>query len=124
MEGHRVAPVRRAQPQGVGRDGADLRDLDKRREVGPERVERVEGGDAVLAPDEVLRLELVTGARRVVSSEVRQSLVPPAYQTELRRAGIGRQAGDRVEVAGGRPGAPEQLGRLERSSRLDPRLQP
>src|SRR5215208_6667841 len=69
VDGRRSALVGRAEPKLVGRDGTDLGDLYRGGNRGPQGLERLDCCDKVLAAHEVLGLQLVAAARRVVHPE-------------------------------------------------------
>ena len=54
VEADAVALVERAEPERVGRDRADLRGQEQRRQDGPEPPQRVQCVDGMLARDRVL----------------------------------------------------------------------
>src|SRR5690606_34339119 len=83
VDGQAVAAVGRAQPQIVGGDGTQLADLQDRSHPFPYAINRRERFDGTLARDEVLRLQLLAGARCELETEVRQSFVPRARLAEL-----------------------------------------
>ena len=119
-----VATVLWAQPEPVGGDGADLADVQERPDLLGELAQRRDRRARVAPLEQVLGLELGARAGRELGAKVGQALVPWAGLAELRRAGAGIGAGDRVELARRRARA-EQLGaRLERRPHalLDPHL--
>ena len=123
----RCAAEGRAQPQVVGGDGADLPDEQEGGDAVAEAVDGVEGRRGVATTDEVLGLEFLAAAGRVVEAEVRQPLVPWPGDPELGRGGVGRHASDRVAVDRRRSSAEEGLRRrglvtARRDAALDPDL--
>ena len=88
-----VAAVTRAQPEVVGRDRADLADLQHRRDPIADRVQRPQRGDRRGARHQVLGLQLLAAARRELQPEVRQ---PRRATAPARRAA-------RCSVAGSTP---------------------
>ena len=98
-----------AHPQLVGRDRPDLGDLERDRDPIADRIERQERVRRVLPRDQVLGLELIAGARRVIHPEVGHPLMPRTGDAELLGECRGRHPPDGVD-RDRRPGRPEQLG--------------
>ena len=81
------------------------RDQQERPDPVGERPDGLDRGDGVPAREQVLRLQLLAGARGEAHPEVRQPVVPRAGPAELRRGGCRVEPEDRVQVDGRGPGA-------------------
>jgi hypothetical protein len=104
-----VLPVLRTQPELVCRDRANLADLHERAQRAGERMHRLDRRDGVPARHDVLRLDLIAGARGEAHAEVRQAVRPRSRHAQL-PCGVDRvHAEDRMTLCRGGARA-EQIG--------------
>jgi len=96
MEGHRIGAVTRAHPQVVGRDRAELRNLQHRRDAVGDVVQCLPRRNRMPAGEQVFGLNLRTAARGEVEPKMRQPLVPRPGLSELGRCVCGRHSPDGV----------------------------
>ena len=106
VEGDSVDPSGLAEPERICAHGADLSDLQQGMDQVTDLAELLPRGAREIDGEEVLRLELVTAAGHELQPEVRESLVPRAGDSELRRRVLRGHAGDRVARTVGEPASP------------------
>ena len=97
MDADRVDSVGRAEPQVISAHGADLGHVEERGDAGVQRADRADGLDGMGSRQQVFRLDLVARARREVSVEVGQALMPRAGLAELGIAVHGIELLERVQ---------------------------
>src|SRR5438128_3100154 len=98
MDGDRIAPIAWAHPQVVGRNSADLRDLNERRNLRRNLKDRFNCLDRVPSRDNEFRLKLLTGAGQKIQPEMRQPLMPRPSVAHLWRAVLRRDAADWMKI--------------------------
>nr|BFF27557.1 hypothetical protein GCM10025732_55220 [Glycomyces mayteni] len=128
VQPHGVALERRRKPQVVRGHRPHLADLEHRPQPLPDARQCLQGRHGVIAPDQVLRLDLVPRGGRELGPEVRQALVPRARLPLLHGARGRVHARHRVprSVRQGRAvaaGGRERV-RLVLRALLDPELEP
>ena len=101
VDGEGVALVGHGEPEVVLGDGAELGGEEVWGDLTVEGFDGGDGGEGLVAGDEVLGLEFGAAGGSEVHLEVREALVPGAWDVHLRGAVDGVEGGDGVEVFGG-----------------------